>query len=283
MRIDEVVTVNTSASFPAKRFIEELQSQYPENPENPQELVVPIPGGYALLNLTASTPRTVHISHMHTQPRRLGIGSSVIRLLQNLATERRVNLSLDLGKDGEISYDDLRNFYKRLGFRSPPTGFVDLYWEPEQEELKEERDYYGSRGAGCLIFAQSTGRFCLAHRSSYVYDPDTWGIVGGRVEPGEKPQTTALRELREETGYNGPVKLELLWTYRDGDRFEYSNYLAVVDQEFEAQVNWETQEFRWVEYGDWPAPLHFGLAALLKQPRVEQTLQKLSKQGQKNA
>ncbi len=42
-------------------------------------------------------------------------------------------------------------------------------------------------------------------------DPDTWGLVGGGVEPGESVREAAGRELAEETGLR--QELEPLGTY----------------------------------------------------------------------
>jgi hypothetical protein len=41
----------------------------------------------------------------------------------------------------------------------------------------------------------------------------------------------------------------------------------VVESEFNpkipAESQWETRGWRWVEFGDWPTPLHFGVTAIL--------------------
>jgi 8-oxo-dGTP diphosphatase len=49
-----------------------------------------------------------------------------------------------------------------------------------------------------------------------------WTFPKGLVEKGEKPEQTALREVREETGYEAeilaPLEPSVYWFYRDGQR-----------------------------------------------------------------
>lgn len=125
--------------------------------------------------------------------------------------------------------------------------------------------YFGDGGgAGCVVLAQSTGRLLLSKRSENVEEPHTWGTWGGAIEPGSSPRRTAVDELFEETGYDGPLKLEPLCVFRSpGGGFLYHNHLAIVPDEFTPWDSRETEEARWVDVGDWPEPLHFGLRHLI--------------------
>jgi hypothetical protein len=38
----------------------------------------------------------------------------------------------------------------------------------------------------------------------------------------------------------------------------------VVRKEFSPEKNWEADDYKWVEFGDWPTPLHFGMKELLR-------------------
>ena len=70
-------------------------------------------------------------------------------------------------------------------------------------------------GAAALAL-DDTGRVLIVHhtyRNSYP-----WGLPGGWMHHGESPAQTALRELREETGFEGRVD-RLLWV-GSGDRAE---------------------------------------------------------------
>jgi spore germination cell wall hydrolase CwlJ-like protein/8-oxo-dGTP pyrophosphatase MutT (NUDIX family) len=122
-------------------------------------------------------------------------------------------------------------------------------------------EYYGKRGAGVIFFSIKTGRFLFGLRSAEVMESYTWGGFGGKSEGNENPEVTARRESREETGYN-PNQLELIYIFED-EEFEYYNYVGIVNDEFDPTLNWENDEYVWVEYGDWPDPLHFGMEKTL--------------------
>ena len=126
-----------------------------------------------------------------------------------------------------------------------------LHYRQFYKYLNESSRFWGSAGAGCLFMAQSTRRFLLAHRSLAVNEPNTWGIWGGAIEYGENPEEAAWREAMEESGYEGPVNLIRLKPYKNGD-FTYHNFLAIVPREFIPELQWETQGYEWIEYGDWP-------------------------------
>jgi len=158
---------------------------------------------------------------------------------------------------------------------------LEVEEESEHWKALDRTGFYGKQGAGSLPFAKDTKRFLVAHRSRYVEEPGTWGTWGGAVNRGETPQQTALRELHEESDYSGAIHLMPLYVFRSGD-FHYSNYLAVVDREFTPHPHqpyplpgWETQGFRWCEFGHWPRPLHFGLRAVLNDPSSVATIQKV--------
>ncbi len=119
------------------------------------------------------------------------------------------------------------------------------------------------RAAGCIIVAEDTGRWCLQQRSNTVSDPGVWSTWGGGREPGETLEQTVRRELEEEGGYTGPLRLEPLLINQ-----RYATYIGHVPHEFEPRLNSESQDSCWVEAGDWPKPLHTGLRSALS--RFEQ-------------
>lgn len=148
--------------------------------------------------------------------------------------------------------------------------------EEHREQLKKT-GFWGKQGAGCLFLAIDTGRICIAHRSRSVEQPGTWGTWGGAIDSGEDPKSALAREVREEAGYNGKMKLVPLYVFKHSSGFTYYNYLALVETEFTPVMDWETQGFKWVNYGKWPKPLHQGLELLLNDPKSIKTIQKFAK------
>jgi len=122
--------------------------------------------------------------------------------------------------------------------------------------------------AGCIIVAEDTGRWCLQQRSDTVSDPGLWSTWGGGREPGETLEQAVRRELAEEGGYVGPLKLEPLHS-----NAQYATFIGRVPHEFEPQINHESKDWCWCLADQLPNPLHPGLAkALLK-------MQNLLKEG----
>lgn len=124
-----------------------------------------------------------------------------------------------------------------------------------------------SGGAGVLVLARDTGRFLALKRSDHVQHGRTWAVTGGLIDPGETPAQAAAREMREETNYSGPpVTLVPLAEFHAKNGFTYTNYLAVVDHEFQPSIDHENEGYKWVDsLDDWPAPVHFGIEYLKQQ------------------
>lgn len=120
------------------------------------------------------------------------------------------------------------------------------------------REFTEPQSAGCVIVAEDTGRWCLQQRSDHVSDPGVWSTWGGGVELGETLEQCVRRELAEEGGYTGPLRLEPLSMSRD-----YATFIAYVPHEFEPRINHESQDWCWCETDQLPEPLHVGLKQAL--------------------
>lgn len=80
------------------------------------------------------------------------------------------------------------------------------------------------------------------------------------MNPHESPIQTAIREMREETGYRGRI--------RCGDFIEHEGYVTLlceVADEFAPTLNWESDAYEWClpQWGHHPVPLHPGLSAIV--------------------
>lgn len=128
---------------------------------------------------------------------------------------------------------------------------------------------WGREAAGALPVACSTGRVLLTLRSQEVLEPGTWGIPGGRMEPNETAEDAAVREMREELGFDGDMILLPVFVYRETE-FVFYNFVALVDDEFEPELDWENDDAGWFGPAELPEPLHFGVVRLFEHwPRIQ--------------
>lgn len=132
---------------------------------------------------------------------------------------------------------------------------------------KSGEAFWGNNGAGILPICPSTKRILVGLRSEYVNEPNTWGIFGGAVDSKENPKDSAERELREELGYIGKIKLVPSYIYTSpGGSFKYYNFIGIVDEEFKPRLNWENSNAQWItmdELLNLPDK-HFGLTNLIE-------------------
>jgi 8-oxo-dGTP pyrophosphatase MutT (NUDIX family) len=142
---------------------------------------------------------------------------------------------------------------------------------------KDEKWIPGVRGyhaaTGALILAEDTGRILLQHRSMDSAMPGTYGQFGGSIDGNEEVAQALRREIKEETGYVGAMRLRPLTPFNDPSKgFTYYNYLAVVPREFKPNINWESEGYAWFHPDEWPQPLHPGLEWLRRDKASMATL-----------
>jgi dATP pyrophosphohydrolase len=126
--------------------------------------------------------------------------------------------------------------------------------------------YWGTEGAGILAIAEDTGRFLVGLRSENVREPGTWNLPGGKRDKNDKTlEDTALREFKEETGYDGPLDLVPVMEFEDPGVFVFKTFVGLLPTEVDLDVNHETDEFRWVSFAELIdlEPKHPGFEILL--------------------
>lgn len=115
-------------------------------------------------------------------------------------------------------------------------------------------------GVGTFIYATSTGRYLFLLRDASKYS-GTWGLAGGKIDPGEQLLSSLHRELTEELGYDFlDVKVIPIEKFTsDNGHFSYNTFLIPIDDEFTPELNHEHRGYCWVRLEDHPKPLHPGV------------------------
>jgi len=131
--------------------------------------------------------------------------------------------------------------------------------------------------SGGIFLAKDTGRFLLLLRTQGK-TAGTWGLVGGKKEPGDTTPIDILnREIAEEIGtvpsIEKIVPLEL-FTSSD-ENFQYNTYVLIVSEEFIPRLNQEHASWAWCAMGAWPKPLHQGVKNSLNNKVVKAKLELL--------
>ena len=113
---------------------------------------------------------------------------------------------------------------------------------------------------GALIYCRATNRYLFLLRALSKHK-NSWGIVGGKVEPGETVVEALHREILEELGGEiAQAKLRPIEKFTsDNQKFFYHTFMIVVDDEFVPLLNHEHIGFCWVPLNNYPKPLHPGV------------------------
>lgn len=116
---------------------------------------------------------------------------------------------------------------------------------------------------GTLFYCRKTKRSLYLLRTSLKYF-NTWGLVGGKIEPNESVFCALNREIKEEIGFLPKIiKYIPIETFTSNDqKFQYHTYICIVDDEFTVSLNHEHSGYVWIlldPYKIFLKPLHPGV------------------------
>lgn len=113
---------------------------------------------------------------------------------------------------------------------------------------------------GVCFYSLDTQRYLYLMRNDAKY-PGTWGLPGGKAEPGESLLEAMQRECQEEIGYF-PEYIRMVpleqFTSSDG-AFIYHTFFCCVAEEFRPVLNEEHLGYAWINSMTWPKNMHPGL------------------------
>jgi 8-oxo-dGTP pyrophosphatase MutT (NUDIX family) len=132
---------------------------------------------------------------------------------------------------------------------------------------------------GVWLCCIKTKRYLYLLRNDSKY-PGSWGLPGGKIEPGETLLAAIERECREEMGYYPDIKkLIPIEQFTSTDqKFVYHTVFGIVENEFIPILNQEHFGYAWINSDVIPKPLHPGLWSTVNLEEVKVKIKTLESQ-----
>lgn len=121
--------------------------------------------------------------------------------------------------------------------------------------------------AAGILFVDPDGRVLLLRRSAEGDHAGEWSLPGGKVERGETAREAALREAREEIGWDpkaGSIADVVLLARRQAEGVDWTTFQVNVPQAFDARLNGEHDQGGWFYPSEAPEPMHPGAQLVLE-------------------
>ena len=142
MYIDEKGLAEGFSNEKANSWIEKVYDMFPQTWQNNH--VMPLGGEgddqqFAMFELVPSNSKrdAVEVKWFQAYPLRKGVGSRAMVELQKLAQEDGISLTLYPWDKGQVSQSKLMKFYKGQGFKPTVKGSKNMYWSPNDSDIKE--------------------------------------------------------------------------------------------------------------------------------------------------
>lgn len=122
-----------------KSWIQKVYDMFPQQFGNNH--VIPLDGEgddqeFALFELVPSFKKrgAVEVKWIQAYPLRQGVGSKAMKILQDLAQQDGITLTLYPWDKGQVSQSKLMKFYKKQGFVPTSKGSKNMVWEPSTDK-----------------------------------------------------------------------------------------------------------------------------------------------------
>jgi 8-oxo-dGTP pyrophosphatase MutT (NUDIX family) len=130
---------------------------------------------------------------------------------------------------------------------------------------------------GIFFYASNTQRFLYLLRNDK--NNTNWGIPGGKIEDGETLFEGIERECMEEVGFF-PTDAKLVPIQKFvNNHFTYHTFYCELSEEFMPTLNEEHCGYAWVEFENYPKPMHPGLFNTVNFDVVQDKLKQLIKKA----
>jgi 8-oxo-dGTP pyrophosphatase MutT (NUDIX family) len=119
--------------------------------------------------------------------------------------------------------------------------------------------------AGGVLVRRLRGRWWVAAIRPAGKPAGLWALPKGRIDPGERPEATAIREVREETGIEGVslgklADVRYIYTWEGERIFKVVSFFLLRYRRgrLAAEHVNEVDEARWLPLADAPGLLAYG-------------------------
>lgn len=141
MRANEFITEEpiklklSGKSDKAKKFIEKVYDMFPQTFQNNHVMAWGEGDDqqFVMFELVPSFSKrdAVEVKWIQAYPLRQGVGSKAMKVLQDLAREDDISLTLYPWDKGQVSQSKLIKFYKKQGFNPTSKDAKNMVWEPK--------------------------------------------------------------------------------------------------------------------------------------------------------
>ena len=137
IRTIRINLADNPAELSAKAWIQKVYDMFPQQFQNNH--VIPLGGTgndqqFALFELTKSFSKrgAVEIKWIQAYPLRAGAGTKAMKILQDLAREDGITLTLYPWDKGVVKQGNLIKFYRKQGYKPMSQRSKSMIWEPER-------------------------------------------------------------------------------------------------------------------------------------------------------